>query len=73
MPGQVIRYERSFFLRDRFELPGGTTVGLWHFVGFKLRLAPSVTLPPPTEDIIVEQARGEPVRPAPALGVSSPR
>src|SRR5262249_4013433 len=24
LPGQVIRYKRSFFLGDRFELPGGT-------------------------------------------------
>ena len=71
LPGQVLRYKRSLFILDRLELPSGTKVGLWHFVGFKLRLSPNVTLPPPTEDIVVGQARGEPVQPAP--GVSSPR
>jgi len=28
LPGQVIRYTRSFFFVDRFELPSGTKVGL---------------------------------------------
>lgn len=71
LPGQVLRYKRSLFILDRLELPSGTKVGLWYFVGFKLRLSPNVPLPPPTEDIVVEQGRGEPVQPAP--GVSSPR
>jgi hypothetical protein len=49
----------AFFILDRLELPSGAKVGLWHFVGFKLRLAPGMTLPPPREDIIVERARIE--------------
>ncbi len=73
LPGQVLRYRRSLFILDRLELPNGTKVGLWHFVGFKLRLSPNMTPPPPTEDIIVKQARGEAVQPSPAPGVSSPR
>jgi hypothetical protein len=59
LPGQVLRYKRNFFILDRLELPSGAKVGLWHFVGFKLRLAPGMTLPPPREDIIVERARIE--------------
>jgi hypothetical protein len=43
LPGQVLRYKRAFFIFDRFELPSGVKVGLWHFVGFKLRLAPAVS------------------------------
>ncbi len=38
LPGQVLRYKGSFCFLDRFELPSGTTIGLWHLVGFKLRL-----------------------------------
>ncbi len=57
LPGQVLPYRRTFFVLDRLELPSGTKVGLWQFVGFKLRLAPRVTLPPPTEDLIAKQAR----------------
>jgi len=72
-PGQVLRYRRSIFLLDRLELPNGTRVGLWHFVGFKLRLSPTVTLPTLTEDINVKQARGDAVQPSPAPGVRSPR
>jgi hypothetical protein len=59
LPGQVLRYKRAFFILDRLELPSGAKVGLWHFVGCKLRLAPGVTRPPPREDIIVERARIE--------------
>lgn len=40
LPGQIVRYKRAFFIFDRFELPSGVKVGLWHFVGFKLQLAP---------------------------------
>jgi hypothetical protein len=58
-PGQVLQYKRSFFTLDRLELPSRTKVGLWHFVGFKLRLPASLTPPPQTEDIIVALARGE--------------
>ena len=56
LPGQVIRYKRSFFLGDRFELPGGTKVSLRHLVGFKLQLAPSLA-PPPVEDVVVRRPR----------------
>src|SRR6266478_7063201 len=60
LPGQVIRYTHSFFLGDRFELPGGTKVSLRFLVGFKLRLASRVALPPPEGAIVrrrpVEQA-----------------
>jgi len=56
LPGQVIRYKRSFFLGDRFELPGGSKVSLRHLVGFKLQLAPSLS-PPPVEDVVVRRRR----------------
>jgi len=55
LPGAVIRYKRSFFFGDRFELPSGTTVGLWHLVGFKLQLAPYPMRPIPVEDDPVER------------------
>ena len=54
LPGQVIRYKRSFLFGDRFELPSGTKVGLWHLVGFKLQLALSMPLVP-VEDLTVER------------------
>jgi hypothetical protein len=56
LPGQVVRYKRSFFFCDRFELPGGAKVGLRHLVGFKLQLAPRMTLPP-IEDAILRGGR----------------
>ena len=56
LPGQVIRYKRSFFLGDRFELPDGTQVSLRHLVGFKLQLAPSLA-PPPVEEVVVRGRR----------------
>jgi hypothetical protein len=65
LPGQVLRHKRSLFILDRLELPGGTKVGLWHFVGFKLRLLPNRTLPKPMADNIVKQAHGEVVQPSP--------
>jgi hypothetical protein len=55
LPGQVIRYTRSFFFGDRFELPSGTRVGLRELVGFKLQLAPRRTAPLPEEDAIVQR------------------
>ena len=73
LPGQVLRYKRSLFILDRLELPSGTKVGLWHFVGFRLRLLPNRRPPTPVEDIIVKQARGEAVQASPAPGVSPPR
>ncbi len=60
LPGQVICYQRSFCFLDRFELPGGTAVWLWHLVGFKLRLAPDVTAPVPCEEAILDRVRGKP-------------
>jgi len=48
LPGQVIRYTRSFFFVDRFGLPSGTKVGLF---------APSMPLAP-IEDLMV----GRPAR-----------
>ncbi len=57
LPGQILRYKRSFFLGDRFELPSGTKVGLRHLVGFKLQLAPETASVPPVEELIVERAR----------------
>jgi hypothetical protein len=50
LPGQVIRYKGSFCFLDRFELPSGTTVGLWHLVGFKFRLLPDAITPVPSEN-----------------------
>ncbi len=55
LPGQVIRYTHSFLLGDRFELSGGTRVGLRHLVGFKLQLIPYPKHPIPTEDDLVER------------------
>ena len=57
LPGQVIRYTQSFLLGDRFELPGGARVGLWHLVGFRLQLVqyPVHTIPV-EEDLIVSKA-----------------
>ncbi len=57
LPGHVIRYTRSFFFRDRFELPSGVTVGLHELVGFKLQLAPSPTPVRPAEELILERAQ----------------
>jgi hypothetical protein len=57
LPGHVIRYTRSFFFRDRFELPSGVTVGLHEFVGFNLQLAPSPAPMPPTEELILGRAQ----------------
>jgi hypothetical protein len=56
LPGQVIRYTRSFFFGDRFKLPSGKKVDLSQLVGFKLQLAPPRTAPLPEEDAIVERA-----------------
>ncbi len=61
LPGHVIRYTRSFFFGDRFELPSGKKVGLRELAGFKLQLAPPRTAPLPEEDAIVQRAtRGNP-------------
>jgi hypothetical protein len=58
LPGQVIRYTRSCLFGDRFELPSGTKVGLWHLVGFKLQLVQDPMRPIPVEDDLMErQAR----------------
>ncbi len=55
LPGQVVHYTHSFLLGDRFELPGGTRVGLRHLVGFKLQLIPYPMYPIPTEGDLVER------------------
>ncbi len=60
LPGQVIRYKGPLCFLDRFELPSGATVGLWHLVGFKLRLAPDTVTPVPDEDAILDHARSRP-------------
>ncbi len=60
LPGEIIRYKGSSCFLDRFELPMGTTVGLWHLVGFKLRLAPDRPAPVPSEDALLDRARGKP-------------
>ncbi len=57
LPGAVIRYKRSFFFGDRFELPSGTTVDLRYLVGFKLQLAPSTPPAPPVEEVVVWERR----------------
>lgn len=59
LPGQVIRYKRSFFLGDRFELPEGVKVGLRHLVGFKLQLASSLAHPPVEDVVVWKQTRSE--------------
>ena len=55
LPGDVLRYTRSFLLRDRFELPGGARVGLRHLVGFRLQLVHAPMPPMPVEEDLVEQ------------------
>lgn len=69
LPGHVIRYTRSFFRGDRFELPSGTKVGLERLVGFKLQLAPLMVVPVRVEEAVVgklkRRERGVTVRPAP--------
>ena len=60
LPGEIIHYKGSFCFLDRFELPSGTTVGLWHLVGFKLRLAPDTIAPVPSEDAILDRALARP-------------
>jgi hypothetical protein len=58
LPGQVIRYTRAFLFGDRFALPSGAKVGLWHLVGFKLQLVQYPMRPIPVEDdLIARQAR----------------
>jgi hypothetical protein len=55
LPGHIIRYSRSFFFGDRFELPSGTKVDLAQLVGFRLQLAPPRTDLLPDEDRIVRR------------------
>ena len=61
LPGHIIRYSRSFFFGDRFELPWRTKVGLRHLVGFKLQLASNVALPP-RPDAVVRWSPAEHIR-----------
>ncbi len=62
LPGQVIRYTHSFFLGDRFELPGGTKVSLRYLVGFKLQLASSLAIPVVEDVVGGRRPRSEPER-----------
>jgi hypothetical protein len=57
LPGQVIRYKRSFFFGDRVELPSGKRVGLDRLVGFKLQLAGPRTAPLPDEETVAKSIR----------------
>ena len=57
LPGHVLHYKGAFCFLDRFELPNGTTVGLWHLVGFKLRLVSDTIAPVPREDAILYRVR----------------
>jgi hypothetical protein len=58
LPGQMIRHHRSRWALHWFELPGRARVGLWHLVGFKLRLPPDVMPPVPDEDAILRRVNG---------------
>src|SRR5260370_33400509 len=49
LPGDVLRYTRSFLLGDRFELPGGPRVSLRRLVGGRLQLVPTPMPPKPVE------------------------
>jgi hypothetical protein len=53
LPGHVLHYKGAFCFLDRFELPNGTTSGLWHLVGFKLRLVSDTIAPVPRDDAIL--------------------
>jgi len=71
--GRHERYTRSFLFGDRFELPSGARVGLWHLVGFKLQLAPRTTPPPPVEEVIAgRRSRREPDRVSPPESSGTP-
>jgi hypothetical protein len=59
LPGQVIRYKGSFCFLQRFELPSETTVGLWHLVGFKVRLVSGAMTSVPSEDAGTNPRPGE--------------
>jgi hypothetical protein len=59
LPGQVVRYARSFFFGDRLELPSGKKVGLDQLVGFKLQLAPSRTATPLEEETVAKTVRAD--------------
>ncbi len=57
LPGQTLRHHRWLRCLDRFELPGGTVVGLRHLVGFRLRRASDTGGFVPSEDVILHRAR----------------
>ena len=57
LPGQVLHYKRAFYFLDQLVLPNGRRATLGRFVGFKLRLAPAVAAPLPTEELVVRRAR----------------
>ena len=60
LPGEIVHYKGSFCFLARFELPSGTTIGLWHLVGFKLRLVPDTSEPVPSEDATLDRALARP-------------
>jgi hypothetical protein len=57
LPGHVLHYKGAFCFLDRFKLPNGTTAGLWHLVGFKLRLVSDTIAPMSREDAILYRVR----------------
>ena len=59
LPGQILRYRRSFLLPDRLTLPNGRKIWLGHFVGFSLRVAPTEPSRPPSEELLVEGSRAK--------------
>src|SRR6266851_5294177 len=60
LPGHVLRYTRSLLLGDRFELPGGSRVGLRHLVGCRLQLVHTPMSPMAVEENVVAQTAQEP-------------
>ena len=57
LPGQVLQYKRAFYFLDELVLPNGRRASLGRFVGFKLRLSPTVAPTLPAEELVVRRAR----------------
>lgn len=57
LPGEVLRCTRSFFFKDRLELPSGRKVRLRALVGSRLQLLTRTGPTPPTEEAIVTRPR----------------
>jgi len=73
LPGHELHHRRAFCFLDRFELPNGTTVGLWHLVGFKLRLVSDTTARVPREDAILYRVRAGWERKTRSVGCVAPQ